>query len=172
MLYPFFSCVICRNRVQLAVYCIPGELPSGGCLERGSRSSTLFEEEAVFSQHCRGQGTRFSVWNRVTHSPHDDSSLIHYNFTGCYSGMCCFCALKVGFSADIFGQVGCRHCVRKELLRAEVARCFGSAGGSWTSHGWRALPSAIVDRILVFVLGVDGRGVAVDDGDVAIARVV
>ncbi len=55
-----------------------------------------------------------------------------------------------------------------------MARCFGSddAGVSLISHGWRALPPAIVDHILVFVLGMDGRDEAVHDGDVAVARIV
>ncbi len=168
MSYPCARCRVCRSRVQVAVHCVPGELPALACSDRDARFTALFEDDAAALSCCRGQGTRYSPW------PHHNQTL-HYNFSGAFTGLCCFCALKAGFSPSVFGQTACRQCVWRERLRAEVAVCFGSGAGatsvSWVSHGWRALPSAIVDRILVLVLGLDGRNADVLDGEVRVPRV-
>lgn len=178
MSYPCVRCLICRNRIQLAVYCAPGELPSLSYLSKEAVFSSLFDDESAFAQHCRGQGTLYNE-RRPASSPYGERATFHYNFTGCFSGMCCFCALKSGFVAEVFGEMGCYDCVRKERLRAEVARAFRSSGvnhasASWSSHGWSALPLAIVDHILVFVAGLEAcadQAVIVRDGEVEIVCV-
>lgn len=199
MSYPFFRCASCQNRVQQAVGCGGGYLPLVGFMRKGMRFSSLFDEEAEFASHCRGQGI---MYNGRTPLQLRDASAdgSHFNFAGRLSGLCCFCALKSGFAwfecdrfdpvgsgfgSRLFSQLGCINCRRKEWLRSTVSRLFGVGGQksvgrsdtdamTWSSDGWLALPSAVLDHIIVFVLGLDNctsNPLPVLDGDVvSVAR--
>lgn len=64
--------------------------------------------------------------------------------------------------------------MRKESLRCEFAKLTrrpdSAAVGSWLSHGWSALPSVIIDHILLFVVGLEDcpDKVTVRDGRVLV----
>lgn len=150
MSYPFFDCVVCGGRVQKAVICIPGSLPPISYLDRGSSFSSSFDNASEFVRHCRGQVSRY--W--------DDGQEFHFQFSGCFAGRCCFCALNAGLGLDVFTLNGCYNCTRKEKLRAEFAklvqRSDQSTAMTWASHGWGALPSTLIDYILVFAMGMEG----------------
>ena len=60
MSYPFFRCASCQNRVQQAVGCGGGYSPLVGFMRKGMRFSSLFDEEAEFASHCRGQGIMYN----------------------------------------------------------------------------------------------------------------
>ena len=175
MSYPFFDCTICANRVQKVVYCVPGSLPSISCMNRNSKLSTAFDDEASFAHHCRGQGSHYNTRHEPPLLYRGDSMSVHYNFSGFFSGTCCFCALHSGFGPGIFAQMGCSNCVRKESIRQEFAKLVGhpssdsAIASSWASHGWRALPPVIIDHILVFATGLEDSNVTVHDGHVVIS---
>jgi hypothetical protein len=175
--YPFFDCIVCHNRVQKVVEVSKGCLPLIAMRSRGARFSSLFDDESVFEVHCRGQGLKYNHHNGalafgVQVVP---DTIKHYNFSGYFAGMCCFCARHAGFGSELFLCSGCRNCVRKDILLSGVVRLFyrqdGSDNFSWGSHGWRALPSALMDFILSFVVGIRGAGqqMAVVDGAVVLS---
>jgi hypothetical protein len=92
---------------------------------------------------------------------------LHYNFNGVFEGCCCFCALHRGFSADSFRDVGCCYCNRKEHIRRIFRGVFVKRGSpaTWSTHGWAAMPSGVMDYILGFVMGPSCRLV---DGEVQV----
>ena len=172
MSYPFFDCTSCSNRVQNAWFCLPGSLPL--YLDRDSKLSTAFDDESQFSHNCRGQGSHYNTRRETPVLYCFNGFAAHYNFTGSYSGNCCFCVLHLGFPPGIFARNGCCNCLRKESLRCEFAKLTrrpdSAAVGSWLSHGWSALPSVIIDHILLFVVGLEDcpDKVTVRDGRVLV----
>ena len=171
MSYPFFDCIVCHNRVQKMICISRGSLPLIALRSKGVGFSSLFDDESVFELHCRGQGLKYNHLRgaQAFGVGMEDGDAEHYNFSGCFAGMCCFCARHSGFGSELFICSGCRNCVRKDILRSGVARLFNRGVGgdlSWESHGWRALPSSLVDHIISFVVGIRGRGLAVVDGEV------
>jgi hypothetical protein len=173
MPYPFFECIVCRNRVQKVV-----DMP---VRRKDERFSASFDDDRVFERHCRGQGPKYNHRRGALAFGVEGSDLLdtdHYNFSGFFAGMCCFCARHSGFGTELFVCSGCRNCVRKDIMRSAFARlmCGGgrrrdgaeSSSSSWEAHGWRALPDALVDRILSFVVGLqeDQGLVDIRDGGV------
>lgn len=177
MSYPFFDCIVCHNRVQKVVDVSKGFLPSIAVRSRSARFSSLFDDRSVFEMHCRGQGLKYNHHNGAlafgVQGGADD--IMHYNFSGYFAGMCCFCARHSGFGSELFLCSGCRNCVLKDVMRSGTVRLFyrKDCGGdsSWGAHGWRALPSALMDHILSFVVGIHGaeRRMAIVDGEVVLS---
>jgi hypothetical protein len=168
MAYPYFECIVCHNRVQKVVDVTDGFVPAIVMLRPETPLSALFDDAGVSELHCRGQGSRYNHKKRFDGSDED----LHFNFSGCFIGMCCFCACHSGFGTELFLCNGCSHCVRKDILRLGFTRPFSRVDGvetSWESHGWRALPMVLVDHILSFVVGVQGDGLArIEDGCVLV----
>ncbi len=167
---------MCCNRVQRAVVSVSGSLPVLAILDRESAFSSEFDDdECDFARNCRGQGM---YYNRLTTRPRvyfGYRDAVHYAFSGCFAGYCCFCALHAGFSRDAFSRMGCFNCIRREQIRTVFAgmaaeRSDGVSVVTWESHGWLALPSAIVDHILMFTVGLErsnGRA-SIRDGLVSV----
>ena len=110
-------------------------------------------ESGDFAKTCRGQGTFYK--QRVQHNagrqiPHFDA---HFNFLGCFEGLCCYCALTRGWAPASFSSVSCYHCRRT----AELVGAFATLkdGGLRRVPGdvWRGLSPEIIDMILEHVLG-------------------
>ena len=160
----------------MAVSCEPGCLPLIACTDKNYKFSTAFDQDALFTHHCRGQGSHYNTRHETPVLYRGDGMSVHYNFSGFYCGNCCFCALHSGFGHGVFSQMGCSNCVRKEVLREEFAKLIAKRASSsfavvsWVSHGWRALPSVVIDYILVFALGLENCGgkVTVRDGCVTV----
>ena len=174
MSYPFFHCVVCHHKVQQVVDIRRGYLPAISLINKDVRFSSLFDDKTLFELHCRGQGP---LYNHPHPSPFGAGDaradeILHYNFSGFFSGLCCFCARYSGFGENLFMHNGCSNCVRKDILRSGFARLFTkhdeTEDASWGSHGWRALPVALVDHILTFVTGIQhaGQRVTICDGAV------
>ncbi len=145
---------------------------------RGSKlqlTTSSFDDASVFERHCRGQGPRYNHSSgALVYGVDCDSDTPHFNFSGFFVGMCCFCASHTGFGSELFLSSGCSNCVRKDILLSAAARLFAKRGDSvdpsWGSHGWRALPVALVDCILAFVAGIHGaeERIAVYDGKIVL----
>jgi hypothetical protein len=176
MSYPFFECIVCRNRVQKVVDLDKGLLPMVSMRRKDERFSSLFDDDRLFERQCRGQGPKYNHGGGALAFGVEggDFNIDHYNFSGFFAGMCCFCARHSGFGTELFVCSGCRNCVRKDILRSAFARLLSRGDGasseaaSWGTHGWRALPVALVDHILSFVVGLQrAQGlIAVQDGSV------
>ena len=139
MLYPFFQCVSCHARVQKAVPYSRGMLPNIVVFNKSVLLSDGFEG-TDYVNFCRGQGRRVSL---------DLVPFSHFNFSGCFDGHCCFCALHSGFGEELFMDVACDKCIQKEMMRKMWSRLYTASGSlTWESHGWAALPSSILDKIL------------------------
>ena len=151
---------------------MPGTLPAVACVDRNARFSATFDDESAFNLHCRGQGLHYHTRHEIPCMLcGDGGDVLHFYFSGCFAGFCCFCALGSGLSPCTFARIGCFNCARKELLRHEFAKLYGtmegtaavqrtelSSSASWDSHGWGALPPALLDHILWFAMGLDTAG--------------
>lgn len=93
----------------------------------------------------------------------------HFNFSGMFSGYCCFCSMHAGGGSGLFDDVACYLCREKREMLEMFSRLFVSRSGSvsWRTHGWAALPGAILDKILRIVAG---ESLAIEDGVVKIER--
>jgi hypothetical protein len=124
--------------------------------------SDVFDTDSVFV-FCRGQGMR--------HCEPDPPGIsveyvdgYHYNFSAAFKGYCCFCAMHAGFGADLFVGIGCYSCKRRQAVIAAFIELTKSTPGepvTWHLHGWAALPSAILDRIVCHLFD---DHLAVEDG--------
>ena len=152
MAYPFFHCVLCDAHVQKAVPYEVGRMPTCVLNNRYCRLSDGFDGDD-FTYYCRGQGGRY----RTAYMPQFVEFIdgFHYNFDGVFHGLCCFCALHRGFCKELFVDVSCYNCKRKEFIRRLFLKVFDARKDSatWETHGWAALPSAVLDLILGFVVG-------------------
>jgi hypothetical protein len=172
MSYPFFRCVSCNSEVQKVICYEIGKLPYFIITHNTIPLSCVFETDEVFS-FCRGQGMRYSEANHLPFVEYVDG--YHYNFTAAFKGYCCFCALHAGFGTELFLSTGCYCCKHKQNALAtfiEITKSEPGAPVSWQTHGWAALPSVIVDKILRLLIGdqlsvEDGRVMApVPDGKI------
>ena len=111
--FPIFHCKVCNSAVQLESTALKNYFPSSGSSSASLYSSEL--DSGDFTNYCRGQG------NFYTSSPRDKySSPIggggdddHFNFSGCFQGMCCYCALGGGLSLGSFGTLSCHYCLQR-----------------------------------------------------------
>ena len=100
-----------------------------------------------YANYCRGQG-EFYALHRTDYSMPSRGS--HFNFSGVYEGLCCYCALGEGYSIFSFGGVGCYHCKMKYLVVKEFSRLKHSTNGQ---SMWGGLSDALIDLILKMVVG-------------------
>ena len=143
MLYPFFECVSCHSRVQKVVPCSRGMLPNHVVFNKNVLLSEGFDGED-YVNFCLAQGRRVPV---------ELLSFAHYNFSGCFDGYCCFCALHAGFGEALFVEVSCKKCIQKEEVRKIWSSLYAAQPFvNWRSHGWAALPSSILDKIIQYVV--------------------
>jgi len=159
--------------VQKVAEARKGYMPLFAMRVNNARFSSQFDDQSVFELHCRGQGPRYNHSNGALAFGAGVSSddVMHYNFSGFFAGMCCFCARHSGFGTELFICSGCNNCVRKDILRSACVRLFRNKQDgdvSWEDNGWRALPSVLVDYIISFVVGIHGvwQRTSIVDGNV------
>jgi hypothetical protein len=152
MSYPFFKCLSCQTKVQQVIAYDKGVMPYL-VVSSNVPLSGVFETDKLFL-FCRGQGFRYADRD---HSPFMNFvDGYHFNFSGVFEGYCCFCALHAGFGTELFLGTGCYGCKHKQAaIEAflDVTRSEPETHAQWRSHGWAALPSAIVDKILQYLVG-------------------
>jgi hypothetical protein len=161
MSYPFFRCVSCKVPVQKSVRYDVGRMPYQLLTHCNIPVSDVFDTDEAFA-FCKGQGLRYADACHPKTMPYVDG--YHYNFSAAFSGYCCFCALHAGFGSDLFGSAGCYSCKRTQAVVAAFVELTKTENGepvSWRTHGWAALPSTILDRIVCHVFG---DHVPVEDG--------
>ena len=154
--YPIFHCKNCNSSVQLEGTLTKNCFPSF-C---GSIDSLLFSSELDsdnFPNNCRGQGQFYLS------EPSDKFTLPgenHFNFSGCFNGMCCYCALGGGLSLDSFNTMSCYHCMRRFHFVREFSKLKireenedHSKKCGWEAYGWAGLSDSLIDLILQFALG-------------------
>ena len=110
-------------------------------------------ESGDFAKTCRGQGTFYK--QRVQHNagrqiPPLDA---HFNFLGCFKGLCCYCALTRGWPSASFSSASCYHCRRMAELVGTFATLKDGGLRRVSGDVWRGLSPEIIDMILEKVLG-------------------
>lgn len=161
MSYPFFRCISCKVYVQKAVCYDMGKLPYQVLTHSTIPVSGVFDTDSVF-MYCRGQGMQYSEPDYARTMACIDG--YHYNFSAAFKGYCCFCAMHAGFGTELFLSVGCYSCKQKRVVVATFIESTKTKPGeptSWRTHGWAALPSAIIDKIVSHLFG---NHVVVEDG--------
>ena len=89
-------------------------------------------------------------------APDDYDPQDHFNFSGLFSGLCCFCARMQGFYHGSFVDIACYHCKRRLMVLEEFGKLKKSKkdyNATWAEQGWTALPDSIIDVILHCLLG-------------------
>ena len=118
---------------------------------RKNYSSELDSDD--FAKYCRGQGSFYSK-KQDKYSPPPTGG--QFNFSGMYTGLCCYCALGSGYSRVSFNDVGCYHCKMRCMLIKEFSRLKRQGRGvdvSWESCGWAGLSDSLIDLILRMIVG-------------------
>ncbi len=175
MSHPFFPCSVCSAYVQLKWesverYYMPNVSKYNiSKLTTGTLMITSELESDDFANNCRGQGSKYS--NKASlyslKSPVEESDE-HFNFSGTFKGVCCFCAVRMGLSSVSFQEISCYHCKQRNMLFLEfyrLRRVRNSSDGenapSWETHGWGALSDTLIDYIIALAtnnrIGRDGR---------------
>lgn len=164
MSYPFFRCVSCHAPVQTVVQYDMGKLPPSLASYRDIPTTDGFEQGDPF-RHCRGQGLKYKdrcSLTAVVEYVHGH----HFNFSGIFQRYCCFCAMHAVGGPDLFADVACYLCSEKyAVIKAFVDLVYRRQACGWKQHGWAALPSVILDRIVC--LAIAGGTLSVEDGVVA-----
>ena len=177
--YPIFHCSICESAVQLESTALKNYFPSSSSSGRASLFSSELDSDD-FPRYCRGQGKYYLTAPRDRFaSPTTTTTTVggdHFNFSGIFHGMCCYCALGGGLSLGSFGTLGCHHCLQRfhsvrefsklkirtneeEEASANAATAVGcnmkkKKGGSvWDEQGWGGLSDSLIDHILHLALG-------------------
>ena len=154
--YPIFHCKVCDSAVQMESSASKDMFPVSG-LGRNLLFSRELDSEEEFVKYCRGQGRFYA-------NPHQREQLYaspvgrnHFNYSGTFQGLCCYCALGRGLCSESFQDVGCYQCKRRALVVKEFSRLkvFRGAGAqaSWESNGWAGLSNPLIDHILRMLVG-------------------
>jgi hypothetical protein len=168
MSHPFFRCVSCSVPVQRVVLYDKGKLPPILASHRDIPTTDGFEEGDPY-RHCRGQGTKHKKLEGVKHQNScSEESEYHFNFSGIFQNYCCFCAMHACGDDCLFMDVACYLCTDKNAMIRAFMELYRTKGTSWQTHGWAALPSAILDKIVGLVIA--GGTLAVEDGAVVACR--
>jgi hypothetical protein len=124
-----------------------------GCKGGGTALFSSQLDSDRFPAFCRGQGAFYAV------EPSDPFQIpkrfeTHFNFSGAYQGVCCYCAMVNGYNFRSFLAKGCYHCKRSELLIREFSKLKHRAStiSSWLSCGWAGLSDSVIDLILKLVV--------------------
>jgi hypothetical protein len=156
--YPIFRCRVCDGAVQMESNANKDMFPSHGLSKKSLFSSELDSDD--FSKYCRGQGKFYSEPPRsVFASP---VGAHHFNYSGTFHGLCCYCALGKGLCSESFRDVGCYHCKRRSLVvrefsKLKVLKPNGKQAASWEASGWGGLSNSLVDHILRMLVGEKAR---------------
>jgi hypothetical protein len=148
--YPIIFCTKCSAAIQ-EESCYTSKSTFSASVFRKNYSSELDSDD--FAKYCRGQGSFYSERQGKFDLPANGS---HFNFSGVYSGFCCYCALGSGYSAVSFNDVGCYHCKMRFMLIKEFSKLKRQGSGvnvSWKSCGWAGLSDALIDFILRMIVG-------------------
>ena len=139
-----------QQREQSSYCCLPGS-----SLQRTALFSSRFDSDD-FAYYCRGQGVFYSDKSHPHSAPDDNDPQDHFNFSGLFSGLCCFCARMQGFYHGPFVDIACYHCKRRLMVLEEFGKLKKSKkdyNATWAEQGWTALPDSIIDTILRCALG-------------------
>jgi hypothetical protein len=151
--YPITRCEVCDGAVQLHVELQTASLMAGGSLPKTPFSTEL--DSNRFWAYCRGQGSFYGVEPADIYAAPKRFDT-HFNFSGAYTGMCCYCALTRGYNMGSFISVGCYHCKRNEMLIKEFSKLKKRRGDvssiSWSTCGWGGLSDSVIDLILQMVV--------------------
>ena len=149
--YPIFRCKGCNCAVQMQ-----NDEVCAASVAFGGRtliSSELDSER--FADYCKGQGS-FYAEKPVNLYDCSKRFQTHFNFSGLYEGMCCYCALGRGLYSGSFVSVGCYQCKRSEALLREFSKLKLRGSDdviSWISCGWSGLSDSVIDLIMKMVVG-------------------
>jgi hypothetical protein len=152
--YPIFQCKVCDSAVQLESAASKNAFPMCGFGRQVQFSCQLDSDD--YSKNCRGQGRFYaSVPSSPYASPVDQN---HFNYSGSFAGMCCYCAFGSGLCRESFEEVGCYQCKRRyqavrEFSKLKVQKTEEGEQTSWESSGWGGLSDSLVDLILHMVVG-------------------
>ena len=148
--YPVFPCKNCSADVQEDSFFVSKKSFHTDVFKR-NYSSELDSED--FAHYCRGQGSFYPHPKGKFALPPNGS---HFNFTGIYNRLCCYCALGSGYSHFSFNDVGCYHCKTRCMLIKEFSKLKlqgRGKDGSWKSCGWAGLSDSLIDLILRMIVG-------------------
>jgi hypothetical protein len=128
---------------------IAGGVGSNGT---GALFSTALDSDRS-PAYCRGQGSFYGT-KPVDPYKFPERFETHFNFSGAYSKLCCYCALVHGYNMRSFIDVGCYHCKWSIALIREFSKLKRRTEGvvSWSSCGWGGLSDSIIDLILKMVI--------------------
>ena len=143
----FKFCTQCRSAIQR-------DYSSGAlCPEwTGDPTATRFDS-GDFAHNCRGQGAFYAV--QAQHIQGQIPSFAaHFNFQGCFQGLCCYCAIRRGLVLASFADICCYHCKRRQFVVGEFSRLKRLGRSKQKREGvWHGLSPDIIDMILQLVLG-------------------
>lgn len=157
--YPIFHCKVCDSAVQMESNASNDAFPVPGLGKNLLFSCELDSDE--FAKYCRGQGLFYANPPRELYASPVGKN--HFNYSGTFQGMCCYCALARGLCSESFSDVGCYQCKRRALVVREFSRLkiSRSAGlllqPSWESNGWSGLSNSLIDHILRMLVGEKAR---------------
>ena len=129
---PIIRCTVCACAVQ----------------KRTERGEAVVGESSTVLD-CRGQG-QFYAKGPARGLKKFES---HFNFSGAFEGMCCFCALHKGWSGVSFASVGCYLCKKHKFQIREFSRLKGPDNAVGSPVNWAGLPDSVIDHILKMVVG-------------------
>jgi hypothetical protein len=148
--YPVIPCKNCSAAIQEDSFLSSKKSFHADVFKR-NYSSELDSED--FAHYCRGQGSFYSFPKGKFALPLNGS---HFNFSGTYIGLCCYCALGSGYSLVSFNDVGCYHCKTRCMLIREFSKLKHQGrgrDGSWEACGWAGLSDSLIDFILRMIVG-------------------
>lgn len=149
--YPIFHCRVCDSAVQIESSATRGMFPTQGFSKQLLLSCELDSDD--FAKYCRGQGRFYAnPPPSIYISPVGQN---HFNYSGTFHGLCCYCALGEGLCPESFRDVGCYQCKRRALVVKEFSKlkdvvCHSS---SWEANGWSGLSNSLIDYILGMLVG-------------------
>ena len=151
--FPIFRCKSCDSAVQLESYYSPRNKFPGSAM-KSHYSSELDTDD--FGNYCKGQGRFYTLKKPDPFVLPFDGG--HFNFSGAYQGLCCYCALGKGYSLDSFSEVGCYQCKKeylfiKEFSKLKLLARGSEMSGTWESSKWAGLSDSLIELILRMLVG-------------------
>ena len=95
---------------------------------------------------CKGQGEWYAKKPVAVRT-----SLNHFNFSGAFEGLCCFCAFHSGWHISSLNDAGCLRC------KDAIVRYTVFMGIKKSKKFWADLPQCVLTHILRFVVGGDRK---------------
>ena len=156
--YPIFHCRVCKSAVQIESSPAKNFFPMYSSSNPLILSSELDSDD--FPRYCRGQG-KFYASRASNKFALPTGAFDHFNFSGYFQGMCCYCALGDGLSPDSFAGLSCYHCMQRfhtvsvfsKLKNKREESAISEGSDKWKSSGWSGLSDSLIDHILQLALG-------------------